>query len=615
MRRKLAGVDKSGWVDETLPLRVLHRARVSMWAGVRVSGASEPGVHGFPSSRIARRPVASAGVFAIAVAAVLGGSVGVAAAAPTAAPHSAKSTAGTTTAGPSAAPNQTDPSTQAASTRAAPASSSTSAKSPKGGQAGTAAAPTAASGGTLCDSSGSGEAIFANVTPTPAFDEGQPTGGGIVASGTTLSATYFDEAGFHTTGTISGPFTTKPGSSSYPLTPTISTLPVTPATSPGAKSGVQISATVPRFTAPVAANTWYALTISVADNDDKVPAPCTVQWLVSATPPPAPAPTPTPAPTSAPSALTPPPPTVQITKLNNAAGTGYGVSETAAPGSKSVPYRVTVTNPNASPGTLTVLTDTIGGVTTNLCPSLSGTVLAASGRPNDSVTCNFTGPVPSTPTVDTAGTTLSVNGVLASATARSTVFPPVLGTQVVPPPSAPAALAFTGAPVGKMLAAGLGMIALGLALLAGLRLIEGERRPWPELSLALCWPAYRRPVGPRNRGGRRWAPAGPVTNRCERDRRTAGTGGRVHPGWLDPPAGSGPRLRLQRGTPGGTALSGGVWRQIPHPRPVESHLDSWPGRNFWSYLCSAVSSVGFHTQRPPDIRPPFGSRWRRRRVA
>ncbi|MGH9079877.1 MAG: hypothetical protein ACRDYE_07370, partial [Acidimicrobiales bacterium] len=166
------------------------------------------------------------------------------------------------------------------------------------------------------------------------------------------------------------------------------------------------------------------------------------------------------------------PPAVTITKANNAAGTGYGTSETAAAGSTSVPYQVVVTNPNSSPGTITSLTDLLNGTTTNVCPDLIGTVL----QPGASVTCNFTGPVPTTPTTDTAGVTLSVNGTLVSGTAQSTVFPPVLGTVITPTPPTPATLAFTGAPIGKMLAMALGAIAAGLLLLAGLQLADERRR-------------------------------------------------------------------------------------------------------------------------------------------
>ena len=129
------------------------------------------------------------------------------------------------------------------------------------------------------------------------------------------------------------------------------------------------------------------------------------------------------------------PPTVGITKANNAAGTGYGPSEIATDGETSVPYQVVVTNTNSSPGTITVLTDTVDGSTTNICPTDVGLVLAAGA----SVTCDFTGPVPTTATTDTAGVTLSVNDQMVSGTATSTVFPPVLGVTITkkPPTTVP----------------------------------------------------------------------------------------------------------------------------------------------------------------------------------
>jgi uncharacterized repeat protein (TIGR01451 family) len=170
------------------------------------------------------------------------------------------------------------------------------------------------------------------------------------------------------------------------------------------------------------------------------------------------------------------PPGVVITKASNAAGTGFGQNETVKAGSTSVPYQVTVSNPNSSPGTITSLTDTIGGTTTNICPDLIGTVLDPKGGAHDTVVCNFTTSVPTSITTDTAAVNLSVNGVVVPGSAQTTVFPPVLGTVITPATPAPA-LAFTGAPIGKMLASALGMIAMGLLLLFGLQVIDSRRRP------------------------------------------------------------------------------------------------------------------------------------------
>jgi uncharacterized repeat protein (TIGR01451 family) len=186
------------------------------------------------------------------------------------------------------------------------------------------------------------------------------------------------------------------------------------------------------------------------------------------------------------------PPGVIITKASNAAGTGFGQNQTVAKGSTSVPYQVTVTNPNSSPGTITSLTDTIDGTTTNICPDLIGTVLAPSGQPNDSVVCNFTTSVPTSVTTDTAAVNLSVNGVVVPGSAQTTVFPPVLGTQITPATPAPATpatpapatLAFTGAPIGKLLASALGMIAMGLLLVFGLQVIDARRRPGLRFAVA-----------------------------------------------------------------------------------------------------------------------------------
>ena len=177
-------------------------------------------------------------------------------------------------------------------------------------------------------------------------------------------------------------------------------------------------------------------------------------------------------------------PTVIITKANNAAGTGYGSSETAAAGITTVPYQVVVTNNNDAPGTITVLTDTVNGTTMNICdnPGQPGNLWGVVLQPGESATCDFTGPVPTTPTTDTAGVTLSVNGILVTATAPSTVFPPVLGTVINNnPPStptvvAPTQLAFTGAPV-KNLVRWAGMLLLaGLALMVGLSITDPRRR-------------------------------------------------------------------------------------------------------------------------------------------
>ena len=198
-------------------------------------------------------------------------------------------------------------------------------------------------------------------------------------------------------------------------------------------------------------------------------------------------------------------PTVGITKANNAAGTGYGQSEIAAAGATSVPYRVVVTNTNETPATITVLTDTVNGTTIDICPSLLGQVLA----PGASVTCDFTGPVPAVETTDTAGVTLSVNGALVSGTATSTVFPPVLGTTITPPPTptpstppavapttvAPTQLAFTGLPTGRLLAMAMGMVLGGLALLGAAGLIGRRRRTLAGAGLAGLGLATASPAG------------------------------------------------------------------------------------------------------------------------
>jgi hypothetical protein len=201
-------------------------------------------------------------------------------------------------------------------------------------------------------------------------------------------------------------------------------------------------------------------------------------------------------------------PTVLLTKANNAAGTGYGASEITAPGASSVPYRVVVTNNNASAGTITTLTDQVNGVSSAICPNLAGQVL----QPGQSATCDFTGPVPTTATSDTAGVTLSVNGLLVSATAISTVFPAVLGTATTPPPTtaplstapttAPlvigpgaSALATTGAPTARLLAIALGLLLLGLVMTAGVA-VTPRRRLEPALLPDVSRARGRRP-GPR----------------------------------------------------------------------------------------------------------------------
>ena len=179
-------------------------------------------------------------------------------------------------------------------------------------------------------------------------------------------------------------------------------------------------------------------------------------------------------------------PTVTITKGNNADGTGYGTSETATDTLTSVPYEVVVTNTNSSNGTITALTDTVNGTTMAICPDLIGDILT----PGQSATCDFTGPVPTTPTTDTAAVTLSVNGILVTATAPSTVFPPVLAaavtsnppttptvaTPATPTAVAPAQLAFTGAPVKALLDWALVLLLGGLALLGGLMVTDPRRR-------------------------------------------------------------------------------------------------------------------------------------------
>jgi len=229
-----------------------------------------------------------------------------------------------------------------------------------------------------------------------------------------------------------------------------------------------------------------------------VPATASLQTTASTVPavPTIPAAPTTAAPTTPPTTPAATPrttPTVTITKANNASGTGYGTSETAADGITSVPYQVVVTNPNAQAGTITVLTDTADGSTINLCPNLVGKVLQPFGQANDSATCDFTGPVPTSPTTDTASTTLSVSGALATATATSTVFPPVFSPTVVQTPpaatptaAAPAAptpaavgaarLATTGAPVRNLLTWALALLLGGAGLLGGLFVTDPRRR-------------------------------------------------------------------------------------------------------------------------------------------
>ncbi|MHB1854805.1 MAG: hypothetical protein ACYCS2_07095, partial [Acidimicrobiales bacterium] len=208
-------------------------------------------------------------------------------------------------------------------------------------------------------------------------------------------------------------------------------------------------------------------------------------------------------------------PTVTISKANNAAGAGYGTSETAAAGITKVPYQVVVTNPNAQAGTITALTDTANGSTMNICPNLIGKLLQPFGQANDSATCDFTGPVPTSPSTDTASTTLSVNGVLASATATSTVFPPVLPsttvqtppvatpTAVTPAASTPAAvgaaqLAMTGAPVRNLLTWALALLLGGAGLLGGLFVTDPRRRLALAGATGGSIAPRRRPAGPAN---------------------------------------------------------------------------------------------------------------------
>ena len=233
-------------------------------------------------------------------------------------------------------------------------------------------------------------------------------------------------------------------------------------------------------------------------------------------------------------------PTVSITKTNNAAGTGYGSSETVAAGATNVPYRAVVTNTSSAAGQITVLTDTVNGQTMGICPDLIGATLA----PGVSATCDFSGPIPTVATTDTAAVTLSVSSKPATASASSTVFPPVAvpptkvtsttpttvkptpaptavaPTTVAPTMVAPTAvgaatasnggLASTGAPVKALVLWMAFLLATGIAILAGLEITDPRRRLVPA------------PVTGEPRSSGR-AGAGPVEPRWQR-RRGAGRG-------------------------------------------------------------------------------------------
>ncbi len=179
---------------------------------------------------------------------------------------------------------------------------------------------------TLCDSSGSGEAELGgalaspgSVAPNYNTSSGTSSGpGGALLDPTTaytFSTTYFDESGFTTgvqgvtngtstttgpvaatnyttkslgsiaggIGTITGPWPSAPGSSAYSdSTNLYGVFPVSPATASGSKSGVAITGTVGALTAmsPSPQPGYYALTIGTGDQDDKTPAPCSVQWVM-----------------------------------------------------------------------------------------------------------------------------------------------------------------------------------------------------------------------------------------------------------------------------------------------------------------------------------------------
>ena len=128
-----------------------------------------------------------------------------------------------------------------------------------------------------------------------------------------------------------------------------------------------------------------------------------------------------------------------LAATSDASGTGYGVSEAAAPGATSVPYRLVVLNPNASPATVIGLSDSRATTTTAVCSSLVGRTVA----PGQSVTCDFTGPVPTTATTDTGRVVLAVDGLVATASAGATVAP----APAVPSPARPVPAGTTPNPV------------------------------------------------------------------------------------------------------------------------------------------------------------------------
>ena len=202
---------------------------------------------------------------------------------------------------------------------------------------------------------------------------------------------------------------------------------------------------------------------------------------------------------------------VTVVKTNNAqdpTGTNFGKTETAAAPSETVTYRAVITNTSLVTEVIGTATDVIAGQPTqNVCGGLLNTILA----PGASVTCTFQGTGPAsgggieTDTVTTPVTQQGNPTNTASATDTSTVLPPVLGTVLTPP--APATLAFTGAPVGKLAASAFGMIALGLLLLLGMQLADEPRRL--RLRLAL---AGGRPSRGRSSPGRTDPPSGPGQN-------------------------------------------------------------------------------------------------------
>lgn len=193
--------------------------------------------------------------------------------------------------------------------------------------------------GSLCDSSGSGEATLGNslaspgailpnynVSSTQVGAASGPNGPQLSPSTAySLGTTYFDEAGFTTgfagvvqgtqtttgpvteanhdskslvgdaasktptaiaagIGTITGPWSTSPGATPYSDSTNIyAVFPVTPPFSSGSNAGINITGSLPALTSfsPAAQPGWYAVTIQTADGDDnpKTPAPCGVQWV------------------------------------------------------------------------------------------------------------------------------------------------------------------------------------------------------------------------------------------------------------------------------------------------------------------------------------------------